>query len=170
MTATPSTPLTTAELDHARRAVALAADAVDAGDEAFGSLLVGPDGTVLAEDRNRVHTAGDATAHPEIALARWAAANLDAATRAATTMVTSGEHCPMCSAAHAWVGLGPVLVVATGAQLGQWQREDGLDPSPVTALGIADVAPGVTVRGPVAELEADVRALHARVAGAARSS
>lgn len=157
--------LNAAELAHARRAVALATQAVDAGDEPFGSLLVGPDGTVLAEDRNRVHTDGDATAHPEIALARWAASNLDATTRAATMMVTSGEHCPMCAAAHAWVGLGPVLVVATGAQLGQWQHADGLAPSPVAPLAITDVAPGVVVRGPVAALEAEIRALHARSAG-----
>lgn len=31
---------------------------------------------------------------------------LTAADRAAATVFTSGEHCPMCSAAHAWAGLG----------------------------------------------------------------
>lgn len=159
-----TTTWTEDELTHARRAVALAAQAVDAGDHAFGSLLIGPDGDVLAEDRNRVVSTGDATAHPEIALARWAAAHLAKEVRAATTMVTSGEHCVMCAAAHAWVGLGPVLVVSTGAQLGRWQAEDGVAPAPLAPLSITDVAPGVAVRGPVPELEAEIRALHRRAA------
>ena len=78
----------------------VAAQALEEGHDPFGSLLVDEHGTVLAEDRNRVGD-GDQTLHPEIALARWAAAHLDAPGRAASTVYTSGEHCPMCSAAHA---------------------------------------------------------------------
>jgi tRNA(Arg) A34 adenosine deaminase TadA len=37
---------------HLRRAIELAAAARAAGDMPFGSLLVGPTGEVLAEDRN----------------------------------------------------------------------------------------------------------------------
>jgi tRNA(Arg) A34 adenosine deaminase TadA len=47
---------TTAELQHLRRCVELATQALEAGDEPFGSVLVAADGTVLAEDRNRVAT------------------------------------------------------------------------------------------------------------------
>jgi len=43
-----------AELRHLRRCVELATEALEAGDEPFGSVLVGADGAVLAEDRNRV--------------------------------------------------------------------------------------------------------------------
>ena len=152
------------EVAHLRRVVDLAAEAVASGDDAFGSLLVGDDGSVLTEDRNRVVTSADPTAHPEIALARWAAANLNPDERAATTMVTSGEHCPMCAAAHAWVGLGPVLLVHTGAQFARWQAEFGAPASPVAPLAINDVAPDIVVRGPVAELEEQMRDLHRRVA------
>jgi tRNA(Arg) A34 adenosine deaminase TadA len=88
------------DLRHLRRCVDLATEALDAGDEPFGSVLVGSDGTVLAEDRNRVASVGDPTRHPEFELARWAAANLASAERAAATVYTSGEHCPMCAAAH----------------------------------------------------------------------
>jgi len=63
------------ELPHLRRCVELAAEALADGDEPFGSVLVAADGTVLAEDRNRV-AGGDQTRHPEFELARWAAANL----------------------------------------------------------------------------------------------
>src|SRR5262249_7078780 len=73
-----TTTITEADLPHLRRCVELAAEAVAAGDHPFGSVLVAADGTVLAEDRNREVTAGDATRHPEFALAQWAAANMTA--------------------------------------------------------------------------------------------
>src|SRR5690606_42128288 len=65
----------------------------------FGSILVSASGQVLFEDRNRV-AGGDHTRHPEFAIARWAAENLSTEARAAATVYTSGEHCPMCAAAH----------------------------------------------------------------------
>ena len=45
------------ELRHLRRCVELATEALEAGDEPFGSVLVAGDGTVLAEDHNRVASA-----------------------------------------------------------------------------------------------------------------
>ena len=47
-----------------RRAIELAAAGRAAGDAPFGSLLVGPDGTVLREDHNTVHSDRDITATP----------------------------------------------------------------------------------------------------------
>jgi hypothetical protein len=57
------------DLRHLRRCVELATEALEAGDEPFGSVLVAGDGAVLAEDHNRV-AAGDQTRHPEFELAR----------------------------------------------------------------------------------------------------
>jgi tRNA(Arg) A34 adenosine deaminase TadA len=142
--------------------VELAAEAVDAGDHPFGSVLVAGDGRVLAEDRNRENSAGDATRHPEIDLARWAAANMTADERAAATVFTSGEHCPMCSAAHAWVGLGRIVYVSSSEQLTAWLAELGVPPSPVISLAINQVAPGLLVQGPVPGLDEQVRELHRR--------
>ena len=79
-----------AELRHLRRCVELATEVLEQGDEPFGSVLVASDGTVLAEDHNRV-ASGDRTRHPEFELARWAAANMTPAERAAATVFTSGE-------------------------------------------------------------------------------
>jgi Cytosine/adenosine deaminases len=136
------------DLPHLRRCVELAAEAVDAGDHPFGSVLVAADGRILAEDRNRENTMGDATRHPEFELARWAAANMTAADRAGATVFTSGEHCPMCAAAHAWVGLGRIVYVSSSEQLTAWLAELGVPPSsPVRALPVRDVAPGLTVQG-----------------------
>ncbi|MFI8228876.1 nucleoside deaminase [Streptomyces sp. NPDC085900] len=150
------------ELTHLRRCVELAAEALRAGDEPFGSVLVGGDGTVLAEDRNRV-ASGDRTRHPEFEPARWAAAHLTPEERAAATVYTSGEHCPMCAAAHAWVGLGRIVYVASSRQLSDWLQELRAPAPPVRTLSVNEVAPGVVVESPVPELVAEVRALHRRL-------
>ncbi|MDQ0954859.1 tRNA(Arg) A34 adenosine deaminase TadA [Streptomyces phaeochromogenes] len=150
-----------AELKHLRRCVELATEALDSGDEPFGSVLAGADGTVLAEDHNRV-ASGDRTRHPEFELARWSAAHLTPEERATATVYTSGEHCPMCAAAHGWVGLGRIVYVASSEQLSSWLGELGVPAPPVRPLPIQEVAPGVLVEGPVPELAHEVRALHRR--------
>lgn len=148
-----------------RRCVALAEEALDAGDEPFGSVLVGADGTVLFEDRNRV-SGGNRTLHPEFTITQWATEHLTPTERAASTVYTSGEHCAMCSAAHAWVGLGRIVYAVSGAQLGAWQREWGVPAGPVAPLSIQQVAPGLEVDGPADELVPVMRELHHR--GASR--
>ncbi|MGK5683892.1 nucleoside deaminase [Actinoplanes sp. URMC 104] len=150
--------------EYLRRCVELAAEALEAGDHPFGSVLAGPDGAVLAEERNREVTAADPTAHPELALARWAAANLPAGVRAACTVYTSGEHCPMCAAAHGWVGLGPIVYAASAEQLATWRAGWGQPASPVAVLPITAIAPGLKVTGPVAPFDEQMQRLHRRAA------
>ena len=89
--------MTEADERHLRRAIELAGAARGAGDMPYGSLLVGPTGDVLAEDRNTVVTEQDITAHPELKLARWAGRQLDANAARQTTMYTSCQPCPMCA-------------------------------------------------------------------------
>lgn len=149
------------DMRHLRRCVELAAEALAAGDEPFGSVLVAADGTVLAEDHNRV-ASGDRTRHPEFELARWAAANLTPEQRAAATVYTSGEHCPMCAAAHGWVGLGRIVYVSSSEQLTAWLSELGVPAPPVKTLPIQAVVPAALVAGPVPELAGQVRQLHQR--------
>lgn len=159
----PST-LTALDRQHLRRCVDLAREALDAGDEPFGSILVDDAGVERFADRNRV-AGGDHTQHPEFAIARWAATHLTPAQRAQATVYTSGEHCPMCSAAHAWVGLGPIVYASSSEQLSQWHREWGIPAGPVAPLPVNTVAPAIPVSGPDAELSAEVRGLHARLRG-----
>lgn len=160
----PGSTLTPQDHDRLRQCIDLAREALDAGDEPFGSLLVDPRGTVRFTDRNRV-SGGDATRHPEFEITRWAAANLTLAERGASTVYTSGEHCPMCSAAHAWVGLGRIVYATSSEQLAAWHQEWGIADGPVATLPINAVAPNVPVSGPAPELATDVRALHARMFG-----
>jgi tRNA(Arg) A34 adenosine deaminase TadA len=102
---------------YLRRAIELAAAARAAGDMPFGSLLVGPAGEVLAEERNTVLTERDIAAHPELKLARWAARNLEADAARRTTMYTSCQPCPMCTGAIARSGLGRVVFALSSDQL-----------------------------------------------------
>ncbi|MGW4501997.1 nucleoside deaminase [Micromonospora sp. NPDC004336] len=154
-------PISETDVRHLRRCVELAAEALADGDEPFGSVLVDDAGEVLFEDRNRVK-GGDQTRHPEFEIARWAAAHLSPADRAVATVYTSGEHCPMCAAAHGWVGLGRIVYAASSAQLQGWLREWDVRPAPVNALPITEVVPGARVEGPVDELAAEVRSLQRR--------
>jgi tRNA(Arg) A34 adenosine deaminase TadA len=149
-------------MTYLRRAVDLAAQALAAGEEPFGSVLVSAQGEVLFEDHNHA-ISGDDTRHPEFEIARWAAEHLSPEERAAATVYTSGEHCPMCAAAHGWVGLGRIVIAASSAQFATWREELGRPSAPVAPLPITIVVPGAVVDGPVDALAAEVRELYRRL-------
>ncbi len=147
---------------HLLRCIELAEEALAAGDEPFGSVLVDANGIVMNEDRNRANTV-DATYHPEIAVAHWAAQNMSADARAEAVVYTSGEHCAMCSAAHAWAGLGRIVYISSSKQLGEWMDEFGVEStSPINSLSIQEVAPNIPVEGPITGLDEQVKALQRR--------
>lgn len=147
-------------------AVELAREALKAGDDPFGSVLVDANGHVLAQDRNRVQTGergdskADPTLHPEFTLARWAQYSLSAKERAESTVYTSGEHCPMCAAAHAYVGLGRIVYVASTIQMKTWMDEAGVEGSPVSPLSINQIAPTLPVEHSDAGLDSEVKLLY----------
>lgn len=141
------------------RCAELAEEALRSGNDPFSSLLVSQAGEVLFEDYNRTAN-GDATQHPEFAIARWAAVHLTPEERASATVYTSGEHCPMCSAAHGWVGLGRIVYASSAAQLTGWLEEFGAPPAPVKPLPIQAVLREATVEGPEPSLSERIRKLH----------
>ena len=151
-------PISTQDLVHLRAAVALAREAYDAGDQPFGTLLVDADGAVLWSGRNHAG-GGDETQHPELAVAQWSARLLPEE-RARCTVYTSGEHCPMCSAAHGWMGLGRIVYALSSEQLLAWRSEWGDAEPVVNVLPINAIAPHVPVDGPAPELEEELRELH----------
>lgn len=156
--------LTQQDRDHLRQCLELAREALEDGDEPFGSILVNAAGDVVFAQRNRV-SAGDHTRHPEFDIARWAAQNLTPEQRAESVVYTSGEHCPMCAAAHAWVGLGSIVYASSSEQLTAWHQQWGIPASPVVPLPINAVAPHISVLGPDTELADEVRQLHMRMHG-----
>jgi tRNA(Arg) A34 adenosine deaminase TadA len=101
--------MTPTDETHLRRAIELAAEGRAAGEQPFGSLLVGPEGQVFAEDWNTVSSERDITAHPELKVARWAARELAPEIARKTTLYTSCQPCIMCVGAIERSGLGRVV-------------------------------------------------------------
>lgn len=149
------------DLHHLRRCVDLAREAVKAGNQPFGSILVSTSGKILFEGRNRVG-GGDPTRHPEFAIVRWAARNLSPDERQAATVYTSSEHCAMCAAAHGLAGMGRIVYATSTVQLGVWLEELGRPSLGIAPLRITDVIPGAEVEGPVEAFAEEVRLLHSR--------
>jgi tRNA(Arg) A34 adenosine deaminase TadA len=123
-----------------RRAIELAAEARKNGNPPFGSLLVGPDGSVLAEERNTTITEGDISFHPELKLAVWAAQQLSPEVAAGTTMYTSCQPCGMCSGALARSGLGKVVFALSGEQLDGLKSTGGFPAVPLEGPALYDEA------------------------------
>ena len=73
---------------------------------------------------------------------------------------TSGEHCPMCAAAHCWVGLGRIVYASSSKQLNTWPSKLGAASSRVRSLPIEDVIADTQVDGSDEELSAQVHQLH----------
>jgi tRNA(Arg) A34 adenosine deaminase TadA len=125
-----------------RRAIGLAAKSRADGDPPFGSLLVGPDGAVLAEAHNTTLSGSDISLHPELKLAVWAARELSPEIAAETTMYTSCQPCGMCTGAIERSGLGRVVFALSSEQ--------------VTALKPPATGPGARLEGPALFDEARV--------------
>ncbi len=144
---------------YLKRSVKLAQKALEIGNSPFGSLLVSKEGDILFEDHNR-DADGDQTKHPEYAIAKWAAENLSAAERKNAVVYTSGEHCSMCSSAHALAGLGRIVYASSSAQLKEWQRELGVtERGALKGLSIEEVINDTEVDGPDEELSQQVKQL-----------
>jgi tRNA(Arg) A34 adenosine deaminase TadA len=142
---------------YLRLAFAVAQRSRDGGDHPFGSILVGPDGTVLREQGNGYSAeGGDMTAHAERLLATWASSNLPAHLLANCTLYSSAEPCAMCAGAIYWAGIGRVVYGQSETDL---RRRTGNHPeNPTLDLPCRTVfAAGqrhVVVVGPLLEEEA----------------
>jgi tRNA(Arg) A34 adenosine deaminase TadA len=140
------------------RCLSLAEISLAEGSAPFGSVLVSKTGTILLEARNRT-AEGDPMLHPELEIARFAAARLTPEERASATVYTSGEHCPMCAAAHALVGLGRIVYGASAEQLASWLGEGGRRSGRVKPLPNVSVIENAVVEGPEEEFATSVRTL-----------
>lgn len=134
------------EREFMRRAIELAAEARDRGDDPFGSVLV-LDGAIVMEAKNAVATADDPRRHPELDLAMGALKEYGADRRGDITMYTSTEPCPMCAGGLRYAGLDRIVYSVAIDDLVVDIR--GGEPLPVTA---AEILAGVsTVEGPLLE-------------------
>ena len=143
---------------HLRRANEVARRAIGLGRHPFGAILVAPDGeTVLAEQGNV-----DTVNHAESVLARTAANNFTPEYLWQCTLVTTVEPCAMCAGTQYWANIGTLVYGMTEARLLQLTGNHGENPTmdlPCRQVfGRGQKA--INVIGPVAEVEADIAALH----------
>lgn len=123
---------------HMRRAIELAREAAANGDGPYGSVLVKDDEIVL-EARNTKNADDDIRAHPELTLAKRAAAERDDADE--LVMYTSTEPCPMCAGGIDIAGLDRVVYSVSGRRASELYGSSGLLPcKKVFAAGRSDVA------------------------------
>ncbi|MDZ7747387.1 MAG: nucleoside deaminase [Halobacteriales archaeon] len=118
-------------LDHERhmeRALELAREAGDRGDEPFGSVLV-RDGQIVMEDRNAVNSTDDIRRHPELTLAQRAASEFTREECRQTVLYTSTEPCAMCSGGIYIAKLGGVVYSVSAERAGEVADTDLVVPS-----------------------------------------
>ena len=143
---------------HLRKANAVAQRALEAGHHPFGAVLVGPDHrTVLAEQGNV-----DSVNHAEAVLARTAARAYTPEELWRCTLYTTVEPCCMCAGTVYWANIGRVVYGMDERRLLQLTGNHAENPTldlpcrEVYARGQKHIG----VIGPVAEVEAEIAALH----------
>ena len=100
----------TSDLDHMRRALALAANAAAAGEVPVGAVVFDPaTGEVIAEGANGPVGAHDPTAHAEIVALRAAASKLGNYRLTDLTLYVTLEPCAMCAGAISHARIGRVV-------------------------------------------------------------
>ena len=145
---------------HLRAANAVARRALEAGRHPFGALLVAADHeTVLAVQGNV-----DTVNHAEAVLARRAARRYPSDELWRCTLYTTVEPCCMCAGTQYWAHIGRLVYGMSERRLlqltGNHAENATLDLPcrTVFASGQKDIR----VCGPVAEVEAEIAALHLR--------
>jgi tRNA(Arg) A34 adenosine deaminase TadA len=155
-------PFTAIELKFLQYCLGLAAEALKAGDQPFGSILVNGENKIIAEARNRINEK-NILAHPEIELAVWAMNHLSLEERRQTIMYTTGEHCPMCAGAHGWAEIGGLYYISSAAQLGAWLEEFGVADAPIAFIPAKDIVKNVLIKGPAnGEMLDQIKQMHKR--------
>ncbi|MFT5116374.1 MAG: tRNA(Arg) A34 adenosine deaminase TadA [Parasphingorhabdus sp.] len=89
------------------RAILMRDQAVSAGDQAFGAVVV-RDGRIVGQSRSRVMTHSDPTAHAEMEAIRDAASRLGRRLTGCT-LYSSSRPCPMCEAAAYWANIDRMI-------------------------------------------------------------
>ena len=150
-------------LDHLRQAIAIAWLAREHGNHPFGALLVDDQDRVVLQAENTVVTGQDVTGHAETNLVRLASQRFSPEQLAQFTLYTSTEPCAMCAGAIHWSQVGCVVYA-----LGEADLYAIIGPSPEHLLlpcreVFAHSGRLVQVDGPVLELDAEAKAVHANL-------
>lgn len=63
-------------------------------------------------------------------------------------MYTSGEHCPMCAAAHGWAGIGGLVYLSSAKQLSEWRSEVNSAEAPIRFYPVEEIISNINLKGP----------------------
>ena len=91
-----------------RRAEALRDEALRAGDQPFGAVVLRGE-VIVGAAPSRVVTATDPTAHAEMEAIRDAARRLRTRDLSGCVLVSTSRPCSMCEAAASWAGISRMV-------------------------------------------------------------
>lgn len=145
---------------YIERAIELAHAAKDKGDNPFGSILVDQDGNILMEDENTQVTQNDITGHPELKIAKRAAAKYDKEFLRTCTMYNSAEPCTMCTGAIYWSGIGRIVYGIAKTRLNELKNDGvgSINYSIHELLGNSGKA--FVIQGPMDDMKEEVENPH----------
>lgn len=103
---------------YMRNALALAREAMDAGEVPVGCVITDGAGRIVGAGRNRREETSDATAHAEMEAIRAACAALGVWRLTECTMFVTLEPCPMCAGAIITARIPTLVFGAREAQTG----------------------------------------------------
>ena len=103
---------------YMRHALALAREAMDAGEVPVGCVITDGAGRIVGAGRNRREETSDATAHAEMEAIRAACAALGVWRLTECTMFVTLEPCPMCAGAIITARIPTLVFGAREAQTG----------------------------------------------------
>ena len=101
-----------------RRALELARGAANAGEVPVGAVILGEDGSVLAETANAPIAMNDPSAHAEMLALRAAGARLGNYRLVGTTLYVTLEPCAMCASAIVHARVARLVYGATDPRCG----------------------------------------------------
>ena len=142
-----------------RRSIELSAQAVARGNLPFGALLADAGGNILLEAETTGSTGGNILYHAETNLMHEAMSALTAEERAAGTLYSSCEPCPMCAGTIYWGGVRRVVFGLGERELAEIAKAQTTTPVAVFGgcrLILERGAVEIEVLGPHLEAEAAV--------------
>ena len=148
------------DLQHLRTAIQVAQSARAHDNHPFGAILVDEKNQVLLQAENTVVTDRDCTGHAETNLMRLASQQFSPEALETCTLYTSTEPCAMCAGAIHWGNVRRVVFALSEVDLYEL-----VGPSPERLMlpcreVFARSQRPAEVIGPVAELDAEARAVH----------
>jgi tRNA(Arg) A34 adenosine deaminase TadA len=155
-----SSPTPAQVLAWLRQANRVAEEAMAHGHHPFGAVLVGPDHETVLLTQGNV----DGVNHAESVLAREAAQRYTADELWGCTLYTTVEPCAMCAGTQYWAHIGRVVYGMSEQRLLQITGNHAENPTldlPCREV-FARGQKAIEVIGPVAEVEAEIAALHLR--------